>query len=259
MGDGIGPLLAVAGSAALASPLGGLIGLKLKGGSLVLSLVVGFAGGVLLGTFAFEMLPKGLEDAGLPLCIAGFIGGLLAVWGLDLFVNRGRMAGDEADQKPRTEAFHRRRKPRGSETMVLASGTASEELIEGLSIGIGMAVEPGLGWMIALAVAFDNVAEGMSLAELSREDGGKHVARRVLGWTALIGASLLASALAGGVLLRDLPAAAMGTLLALGAGGMFYLTVAQLTPEAEAHHYQQSGALAVAAGFLTAFALSTLN
>lgn len=44
----------------------------------------------------------------------------------------------------------------------------------------------------------------------------------------------------------------------MGAGGMFYLTITDLVPEAEAHQFQQSAALAVEVGFLAILALSEL-
>jgi len=47
----------VAGAAALASIVGGGLALVARASSLVLSLTVGFAGGVLLGAIAFEMTP----------------------------------------------------------------------------------------------------------------------------------------------------------------------------------------------------------
>lgn len=257
--DGLVALLAVAGVAALASPLGGGLGLSLRANALTLSLVVGFAAGVLLGTFAFEMMPRALEDAGAGLAVAGFAGGFAFVYGLDLLVNRGRMAGPEGDPDGKVARFHRRRRPLGPKTTVLGLGTACEELIEGLSIGVGMAIDPGLGWIIALAVGIDNVSEGMSLAELARAEKTGHVARRVLGWSSLIGIALFASALAGWFALRGMSDLAMGALIAAGAGGMFYLTAAQLMPEAEAHHVQQSAAAAIATGFLAIFLLSGLT
>lgn len=246
----------MAGGAAIASLGGGALSLVVRTGSLALSLAVGFAGGVLLGTIAFEMTPKAVETAGLAGAIAAFAAGLSAVYALDLFVNRWRLAGEHADQRPALEARRRWRPPRGSEVTVLAGGTCAEELIEGLSIGVALAADPSLGVLVGVAVAIDNVSEALSIGELVRAEGQPRAARRVLGWTALIGLAVFGSALMGWSLLRGLPAAGLGVLLAAGAGGMFYLTVTDLVPEAEAHHYQQSAGLAVAAGFLLMLALS---
>jgi zinc transporter, ZIP family len=78
---------------------------------------------------------------------------------------------------------------------------------------------------------------------------------RILKWTGLIGLSLFSSALAGWFLLRGLPTSILGFLFAAGAGGMLYLTVTDLLPEAEERHYQQSTAFALAGGFMTIFVL----
>jgi zinc transporter, ZIP family len=48
----------------------------------------------------------------------------------------------------------------------------------------------------------------------------------------------------------------LGFLLGNGGGGMFYLTVTDLIPEAEERHYQQSAAVAIAVGFMLIFILS---
>jgi ZIP family zinc transporter len=48
----------------------------------------------------------------------------------------------------------------------------------------------------------------------------------------------------------------LGALIAVGAGGMFYLCVTELVPEAELRHYQHSSALAAAIGFVTILVLS---
>jgi ZIP family zinc transporter len=48
----------------------------------------------------------------------------------------------------------------------------------------------------------------------------------------------------------------LGLLIAIGAGGMFYLSVTELVPEAELRHYQHSSALAAAVGFVIILALS---
>jgi ZIP family zinc transporter len=254
-------ILGIAVAAALASPIGGLISLWRKPTTLFMSLALGFASGVLLATISFEMVPKALEMSALVLTSAGFIGGFVAVYALDLFINRGRLVGDRADQKPAVEHFHRKHRPRGDQVTVLAGGTSAEELIEGLSIGIGAAIEPGLGLIVGTAIVIDNIAEALSIGELIRAqgDGGKSPVRRVLKWTGLIGASLLSSALIGWFALRGLPEPALGFLFALGGGGMFYLTVTDLVPEAEERHYQQSAAMAIGMGFVAIFALSNLT
>jgi ZIP family zinc transporter len=251
-------VFSVALAAALASPLGGAVAIFVRPSSLFLSIAVGLAGGVLLGTFAFEMLPKALEQSGLPVAVLGFSVGFLLVYALDLYVNRGMVAGGQADEKPKVERFHKRHRPRGSEVTVLAGATSVEELIEGLTIGVGAAIDPSVAFIVGAAICIDNISEALSIGELAREENKERYGWRIVKWTGLIGASLFVSAMAGWFLLRGLPQGVLGFLLAVGAGGMFYLTVTDLIPEAEEHHYLQSAAIAVAAGFLVMLVLSEM-
>ena len=256
MGDGI-TILALAGAAALASPVGGLIALWKKPTTLFMSLALGFASGVLLATICFSMLPQALELGRLWIAIGGFTAGFLAVLGFDLFIHRWKVAGKQAEQRPQVERFYQRRRPRGSAVTVLAGGTSAEELIEGLSIGVGAAIKPGLGLLIAVAIFVDNLAESLSIAEIIRaERERRNPVKRILGWTGLIGLSVLGSALAGWFLLRGLSQPLLGFLFGSGAGGMFYLVVTDLLPEAEERQYQQSAALSLCGGFLLMFVLS---
>ena len=256
MGPDLLLVLAVAGSAAAASLAGGAVSLWMRMTSFRLSLAVGFAGGVLFGAFAFEMLPKAAEQAGPLAAAAAFAVGFALIYALDLYVNRGALAGEKADERARVDWIHRRHPPRGSEVSVLAGGTSAEELVEGLSIGVGLALDPQLGLTVGLAVAIDNFAESLSIGELCRAEHGGKPTRRVYGWTGLIAASVLLSALAGWFLLRELTQWALGVLIAVGAGGMFYLAVTDLVPQAESHQFQQSAALAAGAGFLVLFLVS---
>jgi ZIP family zinc transporter len=204
------------------------------------------------------MVPQALELGSLPLAVGGFLVGFGLVYGFDLFIHRGKLAGEEAEQHAQVERFYHRKRPRGGIVTVLAGGTSAEELIEGIAIGAGAVIKPGLGLLIGLAIAIDNISEGLSIGELIRDEkDGKHQTRRILGWTGLIGAALVISALIGWFLLRGLPEPAIGFMFAIGAGGMFYLTITDLVPQAEQRQYQQSGAIATGAGFLTILVLSS--
>lgn len=252
-------VLTIAGAAAFASPAGGLLALWFTPTSLFMSVALGFASGVLLGTVSFSMLPQALHLGSLMLAVAGFAAGFLAMYGFDLFIHRGQVAGKEAEQRPQVDRFYVRNKPRGGEVTVLAGGTSAEELIEGLSIGVGAVIQPGLGLLIALAIVVDNLAEALSIGQIirSEQDGDKSgEVRRILGWTGLIGVALLGSALAGWLFLRGLPEPILGFLFGAGAGGMLYLTITDLVPHAEERHYQQSSALAIGTGFVVVFVVS---
>jgi ZIP family zinc transporter len=258
MQSDFGLLVLIAAAGALASPLGGALGLLRKPTTLLLSIAVGFAAGVMLGTFAFEMLPRAAESASLAFAVIGFAAGFGLVYGLDLFIHRGVTAGEHASQRRWAVRHGQRRSARGDTVTVLAGGTSAEEVVEGIAIGVSAATDPTLGVMVGLAIMIDNIAESLSIGELVLARRGPRPVQRILFWTSLIGFSLFVSALVGWLLLRDLSPSALGFLLAAGAGGMFYLTVTELVPEAESHQFNQSAAIATAAGFLLIFALSRL-
>jgi ZIP family zinc transporter len=245
-------VLAVSGFAALASIAGGLVALAHRPTTLFMSSAFGFASGVLIATVTLHMVPEALELGTLGATTGGFAAGFLAVWLFDLYVNRGQLAGELAEQRDRVAAFHRRHRPRGDRATVLAGGTTAEELIEGLAIGTGVLIDPHVGVLIGAAIAVDNVSEGVSIGELVLAERGRshRAVQRILGWTAGIGASLFVASLVGWIALRDASDGLVGFLLAAGGGGMLYLTVTQLVPPAEERQYEGSAALATLAGFV---------
>ena len=254
-------VIAVAGGAALASIVGGMAALVRTPTSLVMSIVFGVASGVLIGTVTLEMVPEALDRASVAGVAAGVGLGFVAVWLFDLYINRWRLAGEHAAQYARVRAYHRSHRPRGDRVTVLAGATSAEELVEGLAIGAGVAVEPEVGLLIAAAIAVDNLSEGLSVGEFvvsGRGAGARRgrAVRRTLGWTGLIGASLFVSACLGWLALRDVEEEILGVLLATGGGGMLYLTVSALVPPSEEQQYQGSGALATGGGFLLILVLT---
>ena len=257
--DGLLPVFGVALAAGLASPLGGFLATRIRPSSLFLSLAVGLAAGVLLGTFAFELVPSALERAPLPLVAICFAVGFALVYVLDLVVNHGALAGPEADQKAQVEAKQKRHSKGARKVTVIGAATSAEELIEGLAIGVSAAADLRVALIVGLAIVIDNISEGLSLGALDAATGQEGAARKTMLWTSLIGLSLFASAMLGWFLLKDLPDPILGSLLAIGAGAMFYLTVGSLLPEAESHHVQQSAAIAIGLGFLVVMILSNLE
>ncbi len=256
----LGTTLVIAALAAVAAPLGGLIGLWRKPSSLAMSLALGFASGVLVATVAFEMLPKSLDIGSLLLTLAGFACGFLGLWGFDLYIHRGEVAGEGAEEKRDVARHHRRHGIRGGDkAAVIVGGTLAEEMIEGLSIGVGAAFDPGIGIVVASAIVVDNFAVSLSVGELTRENPevrGRAELARVLRWTGLLGITLFLATLAGFFVLGRLPLPLLGFSFAAGAGVMFYQTLTDLVPEAEDRHYRRSAGLAAAAGFLALLAFA---
>lgn len=260
IGD-VGAILLLAGAPAIASLVGGLLSLVHRPSTLLSSIIYGFAGGGLLGTVGFEMLPRGVELAGLWPTVAAFGVGFALVYIFDLIVHRGQIAGEHAQQRRRVEMAYRRRPPHGGAATVLAGATSLEEIVEGLTIGVSVALAPAVGLVVALAIVLDNLSEGLAIGQLFRDEAKGDVAearRKALGWTATIGLALFVPALIAWFVLRDISDPIHGMLVASGAGAMLYLTLSDLLPEGQERQYQQSAALAAGASMAVILVLSTL-
>ena len=248
------------GVAAAASIVGGLFALWHRTSTLISSLAFGVASGALIGTVTLEMLPAALESGGLTVASIGFTAGMLGLFLLDLIVHGGLIMGEHADQRRIVRRYHRRRR-RDSKVLVLAGGTSVEELVEGLVIGVGAAVEPSLALVAAIAIGIDNLAEGMSVGELIRDEtpARAQALPRVLAWTGTIGLALFASSIVGWLAFRGVAPEVLAALLAAGGGAMLYLALSSLVPEGEARQYQGSATLASGVAFALIFVLSALR
>jgi ZIP family zinc transporter len=260
-GDELIALVLLAGLPALSSLGGGLFALVRRPSTLIASIIFGFAGGALLGTVTFEMLPRGVELAGLVPTVAAFATGYVAVYIFDLIIHRGVIAGEHAEQRRRVQLAYARRPPHGGAGTVLAGATSLEEIVEGVTIGISLSLAPLLAVIVALAISLDNISEGMAIAELFREEAGgdgRQARRLALVWTALIGLALFIPAVVAWLVLREIPTELHGVLVAAGGGAMLYLTLSDLLPEGQERQYQQSSALAAGTAVAMVLVVSTL-
>jgi ZIP family zinc transporter len=82
-------VVAVAGTAALASFAGGLVGGWRRPSTLLSSVALGLAGGVLLGAVLFEMLPRAEERSSVALAAVAFLTGVGAMFAFDLVLRAG--------------------------------------------------------------------------------------------------------------------------------------------------------------------------
>ncbi|HEV8534292.1 MAG TPA: ZIP family metal transporter [Candidatus Limnocylindria bacterium] len=256
MSDQLLLVTAIAVAAGAAPLLGTGLGLVHRPSTLLMSIVLGFAAGAIIGTAVFEMVPRSIELAPAAVAIGAFVTGYLAFYAFDLLLHRGQTAGEHAEQRQHVSAYRRWHRPVGTETTVLAGGTLIEEVIEGMTIGASASLDPALAGIVALAIALDSFGEGASIVELMREERGRGKAwRRALPWTGAMGVAMAVSTVAGFLFLRDVPDVVIGGLLAFGAGGFMYLTITKLIPEGEARHYEQSAALAAGAGLVVVMVL----
>lgn len=234
----------VSALAGIATALGALVVFLFgKPARKMMSLVLGFASGIMLAISAFSLLPGALELGGLPRAILGFILGAALMFGLDTLVPHSHIGEGETE---------------GSKAQMLKMGyfiflgIALHNVPEGLAIGAGYSASQGLGTAIALALALHNVPEGMATAAPLLAGGMKRLP--VLGLTALAGLMTPVGTLIG-VLLINISEAFVSIALAVAAGAMIYIVSDELIPESHRHHSHLANA-GLLAGFLLGLILA---
>ena len=250
-------IIAIAAVAALSNVAGGLFALKQPPTSLFTSIALGFASGLIIATVSLEMIPQAIEIGSTTIAVAGFTAGFIAVYAFELFIHRGQIAGELSDQYDDVAEHYRYQRPYGDEVVVLAGGISIENVVQGLAIGMGFAIDPAVALLVALAVSIDQLTEGMSIGELVKRSAEKpKQVKLVLRWTLIMASAMFISALVGGFILNDLSNSVLALMFAFAAGGMFYITITELVPTSAKYHFQQSSALATAFGFLVILVLA---
>ena len=217
--------------------LGGALGVLFADkGDKVTARVLAFAGGVMLGTAAFEMLPEAIECFGLGdrrdalAAIGALLGGAAIICGLSKFVEylgKRQSAGTSGLVCILAEGADKKRMLGAGIIMLVA--IALHNFPEGMAIGGAGSHELGLGVTVAIVIAVHNVPEGMAIAA-PLAGGGMKAGRTIL-LTCLAGSATAAGALVG-LAVGGLGGVATGICLGAAAGAMMYVTFADIFGEA---------------------------
>ena len=195
-------------------------------------LVLGLAGGLMLGVVAFDLIPESLDmtrhsPLGVPAPMIGFAGGFVLLHVVEQSVAIHRAHEDEYAPHVHTHG------PRaGAGGLLAASALVLHSLVDGLSIGLGFQSGTDVGVFVALAVITHDFADGFNTftaASLHRADRRPAV---------LLLLADAAAPVAGAVIgtLTTVPEAVLGPYLGTFAGVLLYLAAAEILPEAHSVH-----------------------
>ncbi|KJS12166.1 MAG: zinc permease [Peptococcaceae bacterium BRH_c8a] len=198
-----------------------------------LSLLLGFASGIMVAVVIMDLLPASLYHGGPATCLAGFIGGFLVVKIMDLTLHLIIPGGNT----------HRLYLRMG---YLIALGIALHDLPEGIAIAAGYSASPVLGPALALAIGLHNIPEGMATAAPLRAGGMSST--RVVAVNALVSLVTPLGTLLGLFILHASPGF-NALLLALAAGAMIYIVTGKLIPVSLNSH-RVPAVLGMIAGFL---------
>ncbi|MFD7546462.1 ZIP family metal transporter [Streptomyces sp. NPDC059578] len=201
-------------------------------------LVLGFAGGLMLGVVGFDLLPEALEGAarpvhGVPLALLLFVGGFLTahVGERLLALRQAEHGAHEPDRVPQVG---------------LGAGAAmvAHSLADGIAIGASFQVDAAMGATVAIAVITHDFADGFNTYTVTSAYGNDR--RKAF-------AMLLADAVApvvgaASTLLFTIGAGALAGYLGFFGGALLYIAAAEILPEASHRHPARSTLLCTVAG-----------
>jgi zinc transporter, ZIP family len=195
------------------------------------SLIQHFAAGVVLAALAVELLPE-IEREHAPglVLAASFALGSLFMYGLKLFTERLEKGGGD----------------HGKRAVGLLLATFIDVATDGFIIGAGFAAGGETGPVLAIGLSVELLFLGLALT--SEAPGGT----RIVLLSGGLGATVLACAAAGKVLLSGASKATIGGALAFSAAALLYLVTEELLMEAHAGREPETPAstLVLFAGFL---------
>lgn len=200
-------------------------------------LVLGLAGGLMLGVVGLDLLPEAMHAAGsevfgVPLALLLFVGGFLVAHCVErvLAVRQASHGGENGSAHGHGPGDHGERVPQVG--LTAAAAMVGHSLADGVALGAAFQVGGGMGVAVALAVITHDFADGFNTYTLTRLYGN---ARR----KALI--MLFADAVApvvgaASTLLFTLPEEPLGAYLGFFGGVLLYLAAAEILPEAHHKH-----------------------
>lgn len=191
----------------------------------VLSLLLGFAAGIMLAIATLELLPEAIHLGGVVKAVIGFLLGVLLMHLLDhliphLHFKNGCQEGNVEMLKVGYLIF---------------LGIAVHNVAEGLAIGAGSVASPELGIAIAIAIGIHNIPEGMATAVPLRMGGLRAIPLILM--AAGAGLMTVVGTWIGGLAFQANPGM-VAVALGFAAGAMFYIVGDELIPHARNYdHY----------------------
>ena len=202
-------------------------------------LVLGLAGGLMLGVVGLDLLPEALDAAGRPvfgvpaallLFVAGFL--LAHLVERTLAARQAAHGGEE----------HGHRAPEVG--LTAAGAMVGHSVMDGVAIGAAFQVGGGMGTAVALAVIAHDFADGFNTFTITSLYGNAR--RRAVAMLVADACAPLVGALSTAFL--HIPAAVLGGYLGLFGGVLLYLAAAEILPEAHHEHPARSTLLCTVAG-----------
>ena len=251
--------------------LGGLIGALLqKDSNRTVSLLLSFAGGVMLSVVCFDLAVEAIETGvGVVTVIAAIALGVAIIYLLNYLIDRKTnpevphiddnhpKTADDLDELIHSNHYEHHHARNDSAFalflagVVMACAIALHNVPEGMTIGASYASSNGVmgsaALVLAVLIGLHNIPEGMAVS-VPLISGGMSKPRAVL-LTALSGVPTMVGALLG-FLIGEIGPLGLAMSLGFASGAMLYVVFGEILPQAILMYHSKQPAFAVIVGVL---------
>ena len=262
-------LLTTAIAGVVGTGLGGLIGAVLqKDSNRTVSLLLSFAGGVMISVVCLDLIVEAIEtNVGVLVVMGAIAFGVAVIYGLNYLIDRNTnpevahidenhpQTADDLDELIHSDHFNAHRRDGALSLfiagVVMASAIALHNVPEGMTIGASYASNDGeLGTaalVLAILIGLHNIPEGMAVS-VPLIGGGMRRWKAVL-ITASSGIPTIIGALLG-YWLGEIGAMGLAMSLGFASGAMLYVVFGEILPQAILMYHSKLPAFSAIAGML---------
>jgi len=264
-------LLTTAIAGVAGTGLGGLVGAMLqKDSNRTVSLLLSFAGGVMLSVVCFDLITEAIEtNVGVMVVIGAIALGVILIYLLNYLIDQHTnpeiphidenhpKTADDLDELIHSDHYELHHANQDSKLslfiagVVMASAIALHNVPEGMTIGASYASNNGVmgrsALVLAVLIGLHNIPEGMAVS-VPLISGGMRKWKAVL-MTALSGAPTMIGALLG-FLLGDIGALGLALSLGFASGAMLYVVFGEILPQSILMYHSKLPAFSAIAGIL---------
>ena len=251
--------------------VGGVIGAILqKDSNRVVSLLLSFAGGVMLSVVCFDLVTEAIEtNAGVLTVIFAIAMGVAVIFLLNHLIDRKTnpevphidenhpKTADDLDELIHSDHLKQHYAKNDNKFslfiagMVMASAIALHNVPEGMTIGASYASNDGVmgsaALVLAILIGLHNIPEGMAVS-VPLISGGMNKFKAIL-ITALSGVPTMVGALLG-FLLGEIGAVGLALSLGFASGAMLYVVFGEILPQAILMYHSKLPAFSTIVGIL---------
>ena len=254
-------LTAIAGIVGMG--LGGLISALLGNISpKAMCWVLSFAGGVMVSVVSFELIPEGIELAGMGVAILGLISGVVVVALLNRLLDRATIKDGDNLEAHISKAGVYHEGSFVSKPALLRSGVimliaiSLHNLPEGIAIGAAGTHNIRMGIILAAVITLHCIPEGMAIG--APLIGGGISRGKVVLLTALSGVPTIIGG-AIGILLGGISDTALALALTGAGGAMFYVVFGEVLPQASIITKSRFTTFAAIIGIVVGLVITSLH